>query len=204
MKIKICGITNEADAKAAWQAGADALGFIYYPKSPRHVTAERIGEIAATLPPFVSTVVVLVNPGVEDIALIEEYTAVTAWQLHGDESPAFVDFLMPRRIIKAVRLPWEKDGAALAAYRTEAFLLDTPTAEYGGSGKTFDWNLVTAFRSLTPRPLILSGGLTVDNIAEAVSRVQPYGVDVSSGVERAPGLKDHQKIRDFIARCRPT
>ena len=202
MKIKICGITHEADAEAAWRAGADALGFVHYPKSPRHVTAERIGAMIATLPPFVATVAVLVNPTRETIAELERHAPITTWQLHGEETAEFVEELRPRRVVKALRLPWAGGAEALATYRAEAFLLDTPTAEYGGSGKTFDWDLVVEFRALTPRPLILSGGLTVDNVAEAVRRVQPYGVDVSSGVEVAPGRKDHQKIRDFIAQCR--
>lgn len=203
VKIKICGITREADAEAAWRAGADALGFVHYPKSPRHLEPERIAEIVATLPPFVPVVAVLVNPTLETIRELERHVPFSHFQLHGEENAAFVESLRPRRVIKALRLPWGGGDAGLAAYRTEGFLLDTPTADYGGSGKTFDWDLVSAFRALTPKPLVLSGGLTPDNVAEAVLRVQPYGVDVSSGVESAPGIKDHQKIREFIARCRP-
>jgi phosphoribosylanthranilate isomerase len=201
MKIKICGITNEADAEAAWKAGADALGFVHYAKSPRHVPAERIARIVATLPPFVSTVAVMVNPTRKEIEALERQAAVTHWQLHGDESAEFVATLAPRRVIKAIRLPFAGHALDLA-YPVGGFLLDTPCQEYGGSGKTFDWDLVDDFRALTIRPLILSGGLTSDNVAEAIRRVQPYGIDVSSGVESAPGIKDHEKIREFIARCR--
>jgi phosphoribosylanthranilate isomerase len=203
-KIKICGITNEADAEAAVAAGADALGFILYPKSPRYVAPERIAAIVATLPPGILTMAVTVNPTVEEIAALRVAVPFTHWQFHGQETPHLLDSfgLPPERMIKALHLPWIGEAAALEAHGVGTFLLDTPSPAHGGTGRTFDWNLVAAFRELTVRPFFLSGGLGVDNVAEAVRRVQPYGVDVSSGVERTPGRKDPQKIRDFIDRCR--
>ena len=202
VKIKICGITNLADAEVAVKAGADALGFVLYPKSPRYVPPARAAEIIRALPPFCETVAVLVDPSVTEIEEIAREVPFTHWQLHGKETPELVCAIKPRRTIKALRLPWEGDAATLAAYDVSAFLLDTPCREHGGSGKTFDWDLVAAFREQTRKPLILSGGLTVDNVGAAIRRVQPYGVDVSSGVETAPGVKDHEKIRKFITACR--
>ena len=201
-QVKICGITRREDAMAAIDAGANALGFILYPKSPRFIVPERVAEIIAILPPFCAAVAVLVDPAAAEIAALARRVPFTHWQLHGAEPPELVEAIKPLRAIKALRLPWSESRERLAAYDVGAFLLDTPSSEHGGTGRAFDWNLIAAFRELTPRPLILSGGLTPDNIGEAVRRVQPWGVDVSSGVERAPGVKDHEKIRKFIHACR--
>ncbi|HEY8967031.1 MAG TPA: phosphoribosylanthranilate isomerase [Candidatus Methylacidiphilales bacterium] len=207
--MKICGITREEDAAAAVAAGAHALGFILYPKSPRYVSPERAAEILATVPPYVERVAVLVNPAEGEIARIAGIAPFSQWQLHGGESPASIAALRrvhPYRVVKALHLPFPDGETGLAAYADAgvgAFLLDTPCKEYGGSGKTFDWDLVEAFRRENVRdlPLVLSGGLTADNVAEAVARVRPYAVDVSSGVESAPGIKDPAKIERFISAC---
>ncbi len=165
---------------------------------------ERAAEILSRLPPFFQSVAVVVDPAPGEIGKVERIAPFGVWQLHGNESAASLAALSPRRLVKALHLPWKGTPEELAALgcAASAFLLDTPCAEYGGSGKTFDWDLVDAFRARADRPLILSGGLTPDNVAEAVRRVRPYGIDVSSGVERAPGIKDHEKLRSFIDRCR--
>ena len=204
VRVKICGITNREDAEAAVDAGADALGFILYPKSKRYIPIQDAIKIVDALPPFVQTVAVTVNAVKDfmDLGWRKQLKNFNIAQLHGEETPVHVRAV--GKYLPVIKVfPADKSRLiAPAHYEVSAFLLDTPTAEYGGSGKTFDWELVEGFRALTEKPLILSGGLTVDNVAEAVARVQPYGVDVSSGVEVAPGRKDHQKIRDFIAQCR--
>ncbi|SDU14965.1 phosphoribosylanthranilate isomerase [Verrucomicrobium sp. GAS474] len=211
IRIKICGITREEDAAAAVASGAHALGFILYPKSPRYVSPERAAEILATVPPYVERVAVVVNPSAEEVRRIAGIAPFSQWQLHGAESPALMAEIReagshPYRFVKALHLPFEGGARGLAAYATAgagAFLLDTPCVEHGGSGKTFDWNLVEGFRmeNVSNVPIILSGGLTADNVGEAVTRVRPYAVDVSSGVESAPGIKDPIKIERFISRC---
>jgi phosphoribosylanthranilate isomerase len=201
MRVKICGITNEADAAAAIEAGADALGFILYPKSPRYVEPKKITAITAQLPPFVQRVAVTVDCNRAEIVAIEAQTSFDLWQLHGEETPAQCATLGKRRLIKALRLT-SGQLPDITNYAVSAFLLDTPTANYGGSGKPFDWNLAVQFKKMTSRPIILSGGLTPENVAEAVRIVQPYGVDVSSGVESSPGKKDHAKLKDFIQICK--
>jgi phosphoribosylanthranilate isomerase len=208
LKIKICGITRLDDARAALDAGADAIGFIFYPQSKRYITPEAVGAIVAALPSFVHTVGVTVNLAPSELAELARVAPLSHWQLHGDETSSTAaahQALGARRLIKVLPLPWTGGAAelgAFAAHGTGAFLLDTPSPEYGGTGRTFDWDLVAAFREKTSVPLILSGGLTADNVAEAIARVHPYGVDVSSGVESAPGIKDHAKLRHFIAACR--
>jgi phosphoribosylanthranilate isomerase len=203
-RIKICGITNLDDARAAVDLGADALGFILYEKSRRFIPLERALEIVETLPPFVTTVAVTVDAVREftNLGYRKMLKQFNAAQLHGRESPAHcraVAKYLP--VIKA--LPGHA-GADPSPYAgtVAAFLLDTPSPEHGGTGRTFDWDLAVAFRKRTNRPLILSGGLNPENVAEAIRTVQPYAVDVSSGVESAPGRKDHAKLRDFILQCK--
>ena len=200
-KVKICGITNEADAAAAVEAGADALGFVFYPKSPRAVTRETARDIIAGLPPFVTTVGVFVNEPLDMIKDIREFARLDKLQLHGEEGPEYCANLQGG-VIKAVRVKGAEDLDSLKEYddnryNVGAFLLDafvegTP----GGTGTTFDWSI--AVEAKRYGRIILSGGLTPENVAEAVERVAPYAVDVSSGVERTPGVKDQELVRRFI------
>ena len=197
--IKICGITNLEDALLAAELGADALGFIFYPPSPRSVAADAARAIIAQLPPFVTTVGVFVD---EDAALVKELAAQVGldWlQLHGRETPEYCRSL-GRRVIKAFRIQDEKSLAGLAAYRgaAQAFLLDTyKKGQVGGTGETFDWDLAREARKYGP--VILAGGLTPENVAQAMAAAQPQAVDVASGVEAAPGRKDPEKLRAFFA-----
>lgn len=194
VKIKICGITNEADAAAAVRAGADALGFIFYVGSPRYVAPEKVASIVAGLPPFVVSVGVFVNAAVDEVKGTFETAGIQVAQLHGDEPPGFCREL-DRPVIKVFRVKDETWKSAAAAYPVGAVLLDTFAEDrYGGTGAAFDWRLVEG----SPHRVILSGGLNPDNVAGAVRTVRPYGVDASSGVERAPGSKDHGRIRAFV------
>ena len=200
IRIKICGITNVADALQAVEAGADALGFVFYDKSPRFVTPHEVQKIIAELPPFVTTVGLFVNEPIPRIRRIMAAARLDVVQLHGDEQPD--DCLIePLRVIKALRI---RDAASLEGanfYQVSALLLDAWHDEhYGGTGLTFDWQL--AERLTGKCALILAGGLTPENIIDAVRQVKPYGVDVSSGVEAQPGKKDHQKVAEFIRRVR--
>jgi phosphoribosylanthranilate isomerase len=202
MRIKICGITNLDDARAAIDAGADALGFILYDKSNRYIPIERALEIVEALPPFVTTVAVTVDAVREftNLAYRKQLKQFNVAQLHGHESGAHcraVSKYLP--VIKA--LPADT-GENASFFPVSAFLLDTPSPEHGGTGRTFDWDLAIAFKKKTNKPVILSGGLNPENVAEAIRVVQPYAVDVSSGVESAPGRKDHAKLRDFIRQCK--
>ncbi len=197
IRVKICGITSSRDAELAVDAGADALGFVFYPPSPRAVSAQMAAEICACLPPFVTTVGLFVDP---EPALVEETLAVaplSLLQFHGQEAPDFCA-RWQRPYLKALRIGG--DGAPLApspnAYVGAAgILVDAFSPEVpGGTGRSFDWNRIPP----GPRPLILAGGLYAGNIAAAVQRVRPYGVDVSSGVERSPGVKDAGRLRAFM------
>jgi len=199
VSIKICGITNLEDALLAAELGADALGFIFYPPSPRSIEPDAARDIIAKLPPFVSTVGVFVD---EDAALIKELAASVGldWlQLHGKETPEYCRTL-GRRVIKSFRIRDENSLASLAAYRgaVQAMLLDTyKKGQVGGTGETFDWDL--ARRARQYGPIILAGGLTPENVAQAIAIAQPQAVDVASGVEAAPGKKDPEKLRAFFA-----
>jgi phosphoribosylanthranilate isomerase len=203
-RIKICGITRTQDARAAAEAGADAIGLVFYPQSPRYLSGERAVEIRDALPPFVQTVALFVNPDAAQVAQIIGRVRPAMLQFHGEETAEFcVQFGMP--YVKACRV---RPGIDLLEYlrpfsRAAAWLVDSHVPEYGGVGETFDWSLVPA-RSpdLGHRPLILSGGLARDNIGEAIRRLRPWGVDVSSGVESAKGIKDAAKIAAFIAEVR--
>lgn len=199
VRIKICGITNTEDASAAVEYGADALGFVFYPKSPRCVTPENARTIIEALPPFVTTVGVFVNETVETINSIRTETGISMIQLHGEEPPALCK-AWPR-VIKAFRVASMSDLDSLAQYSASAFLLDAYSpAEYGGTGQIFNWEI--AVEAKRYGRIILAGGLTHDNIAQAVAKVTPYGVDVSSGVEQEKGRKDLEKMRLFIERAK--
>jgi phosphoribosylanthranilate isomerase len=180
----------------AADCGADALGFVFFDKSPRCVSPERAREIIAELPPFVTAVGLFVNEEPRCIREIAEFCAVDVLQLHGDETPQDC-LLPPHRVIKALRV---KDAASLDSlgdYAVSALLLDAWVAgAYGGTGQVFSWEL--AARAAEAHRIILAGGLTPENVAEAVRSVRPYGVDVSSGVEAAPGRKDPDKVEAFI------
>jgi phosphoribosylanthranilate isomerase len=203
-RIKICGITRPGDALAAAQAGADAIGLVFYPPSPRYLSAERALDIRQALPPFVQTVALFVNPDAAQVAQVIGRLRPAMLQFHGDETPQFcAQFGMP--YVKACRVRrGVSTGVDLLEYLrpfsgAAAWLLDSFVEAYGGVGESFDWSLVPARRD---RPLILSGGLARDNVAEAVRRVRPWGVDVSSGVESAKGIKDAAKIAAFIEEVR--
>jgi phosphoribosylanthranilate isomerase len=205
-RIKICGITNRDDALLAVELGADALGFVFYPKSPRRVTLEQAASICRALPPFVATVGVFVNATQQEIESTLAPTSgsgLTILQFHGDEPPGFCR-RFTTRTIKAIRVRDEDSLRAAAEYDVDALLLDTYTdTERGGTGRTFDWSLAVRAKKIGP-PIILSGGLTTENVQEAIRKVRPYAVDVSSGVEREPGRKDPEKLRRFIELCKST
>ncbi len=196
-RVKICGITRAEDALAAARAGADAVGFVFYPPSPRYVEVEQAAEIAAALPPFVTTVGLFVNADADAIARVVDEVGVDLLQFHGNECP---DYCARHRRpwIKAVRMKTGVDPAAEAARYAgaRALLLDAYRPGVpGGTGEAFDWDRIPP--SLAPR-IVLAGGLTPENVTEAVRRVGPWAVDVSGGVEAAPGIKDPDKIERFM------
>jgi phosphoribosylanthranilate isomerase len=200
IKIKICGITNLDDALAAADAGADALGFNFYKKSPRYVDPEKAAEIIAQLPPFVMPVGVFVNEREEKIQEIQQLTCMQAIQLHGDESPEFCQ-RFGGRVIKAFQVKDKESIKHMVHYHVGAFLLDSyRNGVRGGTGDAFDWHLAVVAKTFGK--VILAGGLTPENVAEAVKLVQPYGVDVAGGVEKEKGIKDHAKIKKFISEVR--
>ncbi|MBX3329988.1 MAG: phosphoribosylanthranilate isomerase [Nitrospira sp.] len=204
MKIKICGITNREDAEIAVAAGADALGFVMYRKSPRWVEPAVARSIIAGLPPFVLAVGVFVNEEAEKVRALMDECGFALAQLHGDESVVYCQNL-GRPVLKALRLKGRGTLLALAEFRgcanVRGVLIDAFSDQaYGGTGQTVDWTLAEeAARSTS---VILAGGLTPANVAGAIQMVRPYGVDVSSGVERSPGKKDHHKLRAFIEAAR--
>jgi phosphoribosylanthranilate isomerase len=197
--VKICGITRLDDALAAVQAGADALGFNFWPRSKRYLPPGEARAIVRRLPPFVTAVGVFVDPSREEVLRAVDASGVGMVQLHGDEPPELCASL-PLPVLKAVRLQTSHDLAALASYEVQAFLLDAPTAGYGGSGRTCDWGLAAEVaRELR---VVLAGGLGPDNVAEAVRTVRPWAVDVASGVESAPGAKDPALVARFVERAK--
>ncbi len=198
VRVKICGITNPEDASLAAALGADALGFIFYPKSPRFVRPEAARDIIRGLPPLVLTVGVFVD---EEAGLVREMAekAGLDWvQLHGQESPEYCHTLS-RRVIKVFRVKGDEIYAQISAYQgaAQAFLLDTfKPGIPGGTGETFDWEVARQAKEYGP--IILAGGLTPENVAQAIGVAQPAAVDVASGVEKEPGQKDPEKLRAFI------
>lgn len=197
VKIKICGITNLDDALLAVDLGADALGFIFYPKSPRSIRVRDAANICNAVPPFVTKVGVFVDELEYEIERALSECLLTALQFHGDEPPGFCQKFAAKSI-KAIRMRDETSLRTAAEYDVDALLLDTYTeSERGGTGKAFDWSLAVKAKEIGPA-IILSGGLTTANVQEAIRTVRPYAVDVSSGVEREPGRKDSEKLRRFI------
>ena len=200
-KIKICGITNLNDALNAVGLGADAIGFVFYPGSKRYVEPVKAKEIADSLPPFVKKVGVFSN---EDAGVVREISGIVnldLLQIHGDETPGYCDSL-GSPYIKAFRLKDENTLSEVNQYNTNYILFDTYSAdEYGGTGRAFDWDILKN-HPFENKYVILSGGLNPGNIKEAVNLLQPYAVDVSSGVEESPGKKDIEKIKKFIEAVR--
>ena len=201
IRIKICGITRVEDALLAAEAGADALGFMFFAGSPRSLSAARAREITGELPPFIARVGVFVNAGREEVLRTVDEAGINVLQFHGDESPEFcASFSLP--VMKALRV---KDAASLEAiprFGKRAILLDAfVPGQLGGSGTRFNWDLAVRAKE-HGRPIVLAGGLTPENVQDAIGKVTPYGVDVSSGVESAPGVKDAAKVREFIQRAR--
>ena len=195
--VKICGLTRAEDAIAAAQLGAHALGFVFYPPSPRHISARRAAEIIRLLPPFVTTVGLFVNASADDVSRVMDEVPLGLLQFHGDETPHYcAQFRRP--YIKALRVRPEVDllQYALQYESARGLLLDAFVSGVpGGTGESFDWNLIPA---KLPLPVVLSGGLNSSNVIEAIRRVRPCAVDVSSGIESSPGIKDALKMNDFF------
>jgi phosphoribosylanthranilate isomerase len=198
VRVKICGLTRRADAELAVDAGATAIGLVFWPGSPRAVTIDAAARIAAAVPESVERVGVFVNATAPDIQRVLDGVPLSAVQLHGDERPQSVGGI-PRPVIKAVSLASGTAEDVASAWPREVALLvdvDDPVRR-GGTGRLASWERAAALARL--RPIILSGGLRAENVAEAIATVRPWGVDVSSGVESAPGLKDAARLRAFFA-----
>ena len=196
VKVKVCGMTSLKDALVAVEGGADAVGFIFYKKSPRSVTMKTVREIVLELPPFVDTVGVFVDETAEQVNKIADYCNLDIIQLHGDESPTYCKKIR-RKVIKAFRIKDMQSVKKISNFQVSGFLLDTFSEKmHGGTGKVFDWNLALPAKKFGP--VIMAGGLTPNNVQQAVRQIRPYGVDVCSGVESEPGIKDHKKVRAFL------
>ena len=205
--VKICGITNFGDAIHAVDCGADALGFNFYRQSQRFVTPESVSEIVRDLPQSVVKVGVFVNERIEQIAKIAAETKLDYIQLHGEESPEFVDELrlnLGLPIIKAFRVSCKQVGDEIARYRVEGVLLDAhSTKDRGGTGETFDWEIARMVTNIVPKTY-LAGGLSAENVADAIRIVKPYAVDACSLLESEPGKKDRDKVARFITTIKGT
>ena len=206
-RIKMCGLTREKDVEAGVEAGLDALGFIFYRKSPRNVEPDFVRSVVAKMPPFTDCVGVFVNRGREEVEEIVEYCGLSHAQLHGSEDPKYCErierFVSPCRVVKAFRVSEESTREEFDPYAKviHGYLLDTYVkGNAGGTGEIFDWSIIK--RLNLQRPMILAGGLDPDNIEEALKQVQPFGVDVNSGVEIEPGIKDHAKLFEFVLKVR--
>jgi phosphoribosylanthranilate isomerase len=200
VRVKICGITRLEDAQAATAAGADALGFMFYAGSPRCIALAEAAEISRRLPPLISRVGVFVNPSEPEVRQALAGAGLNAVQFHGEESPEFCARFAPTPVIKAFRIRGEESLAELKAFtRVQAWLLDAwVKGARGGTGARFNWSLALEARTYGV-PILLAGGLTPENAAQAAREVQPFALDVSSGVESGPGLKDAEKVRAFLA-----
>ncbi len=201
VRVKICGITRLEDALQAATAGADALGWVFYDKSPRHVSAQQAAAICEILPPFITRVGLFVDASADDVKSVLQSVSLDLLQFHGNESPVFcAQFGKP--YIKAVRvhaatdlLKYAADFETACGLLLDAYVPGVP----GGTGESFDWKLIPAN---FPKPIVLSGGLTPENVADAVQQTHPWAVDVSSGVESSKGIKDPHKVTQFIANAK--
>ena len=202
MKVKVCGITSYEDAVMALDQGVDALGFNFFPPSPRYLKPSDARSIIRRLPPFAITVGLFVNAaGADQVSEMARIAGVQVLQLHGDETPEYCGTLAPWPLIKALRIGENDIPRDLDAYPVQGFLLDAKDdALFDGTGRSFDWSLAKGVQRI--RPIILAGGLRPDNVREAIRLVAPYGVDVCSGVESAPGKKDAKKIMCFMSEVR--
>ena len=201
VKVKICGITSLEDALSAVAAGADALGFVFHPASPRHISPQQAAGIIKQLPPFIQTVGLFVDEARDTVNTTADRCGLDIIQLHGEESPEYCDSVR-RRVIKAFRVKDITTLDSLLRYHVSGCLLDAwSPAAHGGTGQTFNWEIAAEAAKRGHR-IVLAGGLTPENVAEAARRVKPYAVDVSSGVECAPGRKDAEKIIKFIIQAR--
>ena len=197
MEIKICGVTNMEDASCVATCGADAIGFIFYPKSPRYAEPERVKEIIEKIPKEITKVGVFVNHDVVEVKETIDFCGLDLVQLHGEESPAYCGQFPQSQVIKTLAPRTEDDLGNVREYPVKAILVDAhDPVRYGGTGEQSDWILAAKVKETSP--LILAGGLTLDNIQEAVETVSPLAVDINSGTEIAPGKKDHQKIKAII------
>lgn len=197
VKVKICGITSVADAVAAAEAGADMIGLMFYDRSPRYITVERAAEISRAVSPFIVKVGVFVNPDEDTVMRAIGDCGVSLLQFHGEETPEFCT-QFGAMSMKAFRVRDAGSLLALPNYATDAYLLDAYSPDaHGGTGAKFNWDLALEAKA-HGKPIFLAGGLTPENVGAAVRQVHPFGVDVSSGVESAPGQKDHAKVRAFI------
>jgi phosphoribosylanthranilate isomerase len=197
VKVKICGITSVEDGQAAAEAGADALGFIFYERSPRYIPVERAAILMRNLPPEIVKVGVFVDAPAEMVFRAMGECGLNLLQFHGTESPEYC-LQFGVMSMKAFQVRNAESLLRLAEFKTDAWLLDAYSPDkLGGTGERFNWDLAIEARKLA-RPIFLAGGLTPENVAEAVKHVQPYAVDVSSGVEASPGKKDHAKVRAFV------
>ncbi len=207
-RIKICGLTRAEDIQAVVAAGADAIGFVFYPKSPRYVTPEQAAALIATMPPYVTTVGLFVNATLDEVRATRAVAPLSLLQFHGDETPehsAALAGAVHTPFTQVFRVKPDTTSEDLLEYEQRyraasplfsSLLLDTYVDAYGGAGKVFDWSLIP--EELAPR-VVLSGGLSVQNATDAVVRVRPYAVDISSGVEASKGIKDASRVRAFIA-----
>jgi len=206
-RIKLCGLTRVKDVEFGFSQGLDALGFIFYEKSPRNVLPDFVKDIVAKVPPFVDCVGVFVDRDRAEVEEIVEYCGLSHAQLHGKENHKYCErvqrFASPCHVLKAFRVSESTKNSDFSPYDdvVHGFLLDTyQKGNAGGTGETFDWNIIKQLD--LQRPMILAGGLSPQNIENAIKVVQPFGVDVNSGVEVEPGIKDHAKIVDFVQKVR--
>lgn len=201
VRVKICGVRSLAESLCALDCGVDALGFNFWPKSPRYIEPEEARGIIDRLPPLISCIGVFVNESSEHVLEVAGIAGINIVQLHGDESPEFCRELDSLKLIKALRVGEGFEPGSIAQYPVSAVLLDTNIkGSYGGTGRRFDWRVAIEAKQFAR--IILAGGLNIDNVAEAITEVKPFGIDVCSGVEAEPGRKDLDKLRQFMTEVR--